>query len=75
MNRRALDGQIASEPQLPPLDVPFNASTAPVEVHLARFAQHPVAFLGIVENGLVRVIDPDERLPEQARLIIVANNT
>lgn len=73
--RKKLDEQIASEPQLPPLNVPADAATAPVESHLARCAQHPVAFVGVVENGLVRVIDPDVRLPEHSRVIIVANST
>lgn len=74
-NRRALDEQIASEPQLPPLNLPPDTATAPVETHLARCAQRPVAYVGVVESGLVRVIDPDVRLPENMRVIIVANGT
>lgn len=75
VKRRTLDEQIASEPQLPPLNLPPDTATAPVEAHLARCAQHPVAFVGVVENGVVRVIDPSVRLPEHMRVIIVANSS
>jgi len=31
-----------------------------------------VAVVGVVENGLVRLLDPRVRLPEQSRVIVVA---
>ncbi|HWY86117.1 MAG TPA: hypothetical protein VNX28_05305 [Gemmataceae bacterium] len=68
--RKARDEQIAAEPPLAPLELPPNASASPVEVHLARRRQ-PLAVTGVVENGLVRPLDPAIKLPERARVIIV----
>jgi hypothetical protein len=70
--RRARDGQIAAEPQLAPLDLPADAPAAPVEAHLVRHGRRPLAVAGIVENGLVRPLDPAVKLPERSRVIIVA---
>jgi hypothetical protein len=70
--RRARDEQIAAEPQLPPLELPPDATPAPVEAHLGRLRRRPVAVAGVVENGLVRPLDPTVKLPEHARVIIVA---
>jgi hypothetical protein len=36
-------------------------------------ARRPVAVAGVVENGLVRPLDPTVHLPEHARVIIVAS--
>jgi hypothetical protein len=44
----------------------------PVESQLARLRRQPVAITGIVENGLVRPVDPAIKLPENSRVIIVA---
>jgi hypothetical protein len=44
-----------------------------MEDHLQRIGSHPVAMTGIVENGLVRPLDPAIRLPENSRVIIVAS--
>ena len=71
-SRRALDEQIAAQPPLPPPNVPAGAKPLPVEAHLARLRQ-PQAFAGVVENGLVRPLDPEVRLPEHMRVIIVAS--
>ncbi len=68
--RRALDEQIASEPPLAPPDLPPGATPSPVEVHI-RPRRRPVAVAGVVENGLVRPLDPGVKLPERARVIIV----
>ena len=54
--RRARDEQIAAEPQMPPLELPPEAPFSPVETHLGR--RRPVAVVGVVENGLVRPLDP-----------------
>ena len=71
--RRERDEQIAAEPRLAPLDLPPDAVSAPVEAHLARRARRPLAVAGIVENGLVRPLDTTVKLPEHARVIIVAS--
>lgn len=70
--RRARDEEIAAEPRLPPLELPAGAAASPVEVHRAR-QRRPVAVLGVVENGLVRPLDPAVKLPERSRVIIVAS--
>ena len=70
--RRAHDEQIASEPQLPPPELPPGAAASPLEAHLAS-RRRPVAVAGVVENGLVRPLDPGVRLPERSRVIIVAS--
>jgi hypothetical protein len=69
--RQTEDERIASEPQLAPLTLPPDAAPLPVETHLARL-HRPVAVAGIVENGLVRPLDPAVKLPERSRVIIVA---
>lgn len=71
-DRRARDERIAAEPPLPPADLPPGASPSPVELLLSRRSR-PVAVAGVVENGLVRPLDPAVRLPERARVIIVAS--
>lgn len=71
--RRAQDEQIAAEPPMPPLDLPSDAAAAPVEAHLDRQRRHPVAVVGVVENGLVRPVDPAVKLLERSRVIIVAS--
>jgi hypothetical protein len=70
--RRARDEQIAAEPPLAPPDLAPDAVPSPVEHHLGRL-HRPVAVLGIVENGLVRPLDPAVKLPERSRVIIVAS--
>ncbi len=57
----------------PPLKLPNDATAAQVEAHLDRLPRHPVALLGIVENVLVRPLDPAVKLPEHSRVIIVAS--
>jgi hypothetical protein len=71
--RRATDEQIAAEPKLAPPVLPPDASPEPVEAHLARSRHRPVAVAGVVENGLVRPLDPAVKLPEHSRVIIVAS--
>ena len=70
-SRKELDEQIAAEPPLPPPILAAGAKPLPVGAHLGR--QHrPLAFAGVVENGLVRPLDPEVKLPEHSRVIIVA---
>jgi len=70
--RRARDEKIAAEPQLPPPQLSPDAVPSPMEVHLGRVRRQPMAVAGIVENGLVRPLDPTVTLPEHSRVIIVA---
>ena len=69
--RKARDEQIAAEPPLPHPELPSDAPALPIEAHLGR-RRRPVAVAGVVENGLVRPLDPAVKLPERARVIIVA---
>lgn len=71
--RRARDEQIAAEPPLAPPELPPDAVPLPVEAHLDRLRRRPLAVVGVVENGLVRPLDPAVKLPEHARVIIVAS--
>jgi len=71
--RKARDEQIAAEPAMAPPDLPPDAAPSSVEVHLDRCRRRPVAVVGIVENGLVRPLDPAVKLPEHSRVIIVAS--
>ena len=69
--RKRQDGAIASEPPLPPLDVPAGTHALPIEEHLRKRRRKPQAFLGVVENGVIRPVDPDVRLPDRSSVIIV----
>jgi hypothetical protein len=69
--RKRQDEAIASEPPLPPLDLPEGAQPFPMEEHLRKRHRKPQAFLGVVENGVVRPVDPDVRLPDRSSVIIV----
>lgn len=71
--RRLRDEEIAAEPPLPPLELPPDGPAAPVETHLETQRRHPIAVVGVVENGLVRPLDPAVKLPERSRVIIVAS--
>ena len=71
--RRAHDEEIAAESQLAPLELPPDAVPSPMEAHFGRHRRRPVAVAGVVENGLVRPLDPTVKLPEHARVIIVAS--
>ncbi len=71
--RRARDEQSAAEPPMPPLELPADAAALPVEAHLSRLPRRPLAIAGVVENGLVRPLDPTVKLPEHSRVIIVAS--
>jgi hypothetical protein len=73
--RRARDEQIAAEPPMAPPEIPPNSISSPVETYLARLPRHPMAVAGIVENGLVRPLDPAVILPEHSRVIIVASES
>ena len=69
--RRARDEAIAAEPQLPPPPLLSDARNSPVEAHLVQRHRRPLAVAGVIENGLVRILDPDIKIPEHARVIVV----
>ena len=71
--RQVQDEQIAAEPQLAPLGLPTDAVSSPMEIHLAQKHRHPLAVAGVVENGLVRPLDPAVELAEHSRVIIVTS--
>jgi hypothetical protein len=74
-DRQALDEHIAAEPPLSPPNLSPGATATPLEAHLRGRQTRPVAVAGIVENGLVRPVDPSIHLPEHARVIIVATES
>jgi hypothetical protein len=69
--RKLLDEEIAAASPLPLPDLPPGTTPLPMEVHLQRL-RRPIAVPGVVENGLVRPLDPAVQLPEHARVVIVA---
>ncbi len=69
--RRLQDEQIASEPPLTPPTLPSDAVALPLETY-QRLPRRPLAVAGVVENGLVRPLDPSVKLLERSRVIIVA---
>lgn len=71
--RRLLDEQIAAEPQLPPPDLAPGSTPRPLEAYLAHRQCRPVAAMGIVENGLIRPLDPQFKLAERTRVIILSS--
>jgi hypothetical protein len=68
--RKLQDEQLANEPQLAAPDLDTEHHPAPVEELLRR---RPLAVMGIVENGMVRLLDPEIRLPERSRVIVVTS--
>ena len=71
-SRKSLDEQLAAAPLLPipepaPGDVP-----RPLEAHFRP--RRPVAVVGIVENGVVRLLDSGISIPEHSRVIVVASD-
>jgi hypothetical protein len=74
-DRRLRDESIAAEPHLPPPEIPTNAVPTSMEAQLGRLRRQPIAIAGLVENGVIRPLDPTVKLPEFARVIIVAEST
>jgi hypothetical protein len=73
-SRKAKDEQIAAEPHLPAPQLPPDSTVAPVEAYLPSKSYRPLVAAGLVENGLVRPLDPAVKLPEDSRVIIVASS-
>jgi hypothetical protein len=71
LERRTLDDAIANEAKLP---IPDHTETYPrafMEEHLEKL-HRPVAVPGVVENGVIRLLDSTIILPEHTRVIVVA---
>ena len=68
---KALDEQLAAEPPLPIPDASPGDVLLPLEARL-RPRRRPVAVVGVVENGVVRLLDAGLKFPEQSRVIVVA---
>ncbi len=56
---------------MPALVLPRGAVAMPLKHFLEKGDSKPLALMGIVENGLIRPLDPSIVLPEQTRVIIV----
>ena len=69
--RKAQDEQLAAEPHMAAPNLPPDASPQPME-SLLRRRRRPVALEGIVENGVVRLLDANVKLPDHSRVIVVA---
>jgi hypothetical protein len=42
--------------------------------HFTSRTRKPVAYVGVVENGVIRPLDPNVTLAERSRVIIVAQD-
>lgn len=71
--RKQLDEQIASKPPLPNPEIAADVKPLPVEDHLTQLRK-PVALAGVVENGVVRLLDPEVKLRERSPVIVVAQH-
>lgn len=67
--RKALDEAIANEPKRPLPPLPPGLVTRPIEHFHPELAAKRV--VGVVENGLIRPLDPAVQLTEHQRVIIV----
>ena len=67
----ASDERIASEPHEPIPKISPDTPRYPLEYFESK--RRPTATMGIVENGIVRPLDPNVHLTEQSRVIIVAS--
>ncbi len=70
--RRALDEALASEPMREIPTLPPNTPFRPIEAVL-RASKRPSAVPGVVENGVVRPLDPTVKLVEHAQVLIVTS--
>lgn len=71
--RRDADELLAAASELATPSLPADAMAMPVEAHLAKRHRRPLAVAGLVENGAARPLDPNVKLPEHARVIIVTS--
>ncbi len=71
--RKALDEQLAAEPLLPIPAATAGDRPRPLEEHLGS-RRRPMAVVGVVENGVIRLLDAQVKLPEHTRVIVVASD-
>ena len=76
-DRRAADEALANAPRKPLPKFPPDAPTrTTAEIMAAKrlgpYRHAPMAVAGVVTGGAVRPVDPAVRLPENARVVIVA---
>ncbi len=71
--RKERDDVLAGEAPLSPPPLASDVAVAPVEEHLRRLQRRPLALAGVVENGVVRPLDPSVKLTERAQVIIVTS--
>jgi hypothetical protein len=70
--RQARDEAIGARPPLP---IPDTSGMTPMPLEqFAGRARRPVAYVGVVENGVIRPLDPTITLAERSRVIIVAQD-
>ena len=70
--RKADDERIAAEPPFPMPDIPPGTTPRPIEAFHPRPHRRPIAVAGVVENGMVRLLDPDVTLADDTRVVVVA---
>ena len=68
-----MDEQLAAEPLLPIPDAKPDDRPRPLEEYLQKRGR-PVAIAGVVENGVIRLLDTGVQLPEHSRVIVVASD-
>ena len=70
--RKRLDEAIANEPMKPLPEIDPSVRGRQIEEFLKEHRTQPAAIFGVVENGVVRPLDPKVRMPENLRVMIVA---
>jgi len=69
-SRKIADEALAAEPMLPIPELADDETPRPIEAFLPH--RRPFAADGVVENGVIRLLDPQAKLPEHTRVIVVA---
>jgi hypothetical protein len=69
--RRQLDEELAEAPLQAIPEPVAGEEPRPVEDHLRH--QRPIAVVGVVEGGVVRLLDTSVMLPEHSKVIVVAS--
>lgn len=64
--------RIVAEPQQPSVGLPSDVARLPREAYLAGHRRRSEV-AGIVENGVVRLLDTTVKLPEHSRVIVIAS--
>ena len=72
-SRKTLDEQLAAAPLLPFPDIGPESKPSPLQAHL-RPRRGPMAVRGVVENGVIRLLDSKVTFPEQTHVLVVASD-